>query len=182
MNSRQQALSLSLNALVIVVVQIVDNLLFEVLHRMEFLQVEQLAFEQVKEIFCYSIIQAIAFAAHALPDAFLAKHLRVLFVLVLPALVGMQDQLTSIRDLFKNLFHHSRYHTQNRPFRDGIADQIPVVQIKGRRKIEFLTKQADRRYICDPLLVRLFGMEVPVQQIWLNFANFAFVRNDTSSS
>lgn len=74
---------------------------------MEFLQVEQPAFEQAKENFCYSIIQAVAFAAHTLPDAFLAKHLLVLFVLVLPALVGIVSKALS--SMVVN-------HTQNRPF------------------------------------------------------------------
>ena len=54
-------------------------------------------------------------------------------------------------------------HAQNWPVRDGIADQIPVVQIQNRRKVEFLTKQAELRYIGDPLLIWPFCIKVSVQ-------------------
>ena len=59
--------------------------------QLKFLQIQQLTFEQAKEIFDHGIVQTVAFAAHALSDAFFAKHPLVLFVLVLPALVGMKD-------------------------------------------------------------------------------------------
>ena len=49
-----------------------------------------------------------------------------------------------------------------RTVRDGIADQIAAAQIKDGREIELLSEQAKLRHIGDPLLVRLFGSEVPV--------------------
>ena len=39
-----------------------------------------------------------------------------------------------------------------------------------------LAKQTELCHIGDPLLVRLFGAEVPVQQIWRNFAHFSLIR------
>ena len=90
--------------------------------RIEFLQIEQFTFKQTEEVFHDSIVQTVTFPAHALPDAFLAKHPLVLLVLVLPALVGMKDKIGSVRYLLKSLFQHSCYHAQDRSIRDRIAN------------------------------------------------------------
>ena len=122
--------------MVVVIVKIFDELLFEVFHRIKFLQIEQFTFEQAKEVFYYSIVQTITFPAHALPDTFLMKHPLLLFMLVLPALIGMKDQVGSIRYFLKGLFQHSRYHVQNGPVRERIADQIATVQVENRREMQ----------------------------------------------
>lgn len=62
-------------------------MLSEVFHRLKFLQVEQLAFQQAKEVFNHCIVQTVFFAAHALLDTLVFEDLLVLLVLVLPALV-----------------------------------------------------------------------------------------------
>ncbi len=136
--------------------------MFEVFHRMELLQVEQLTFEQAKEVFCDCIVQAVSFSAHTLPDTFCLEHLLVLLVLVLPALVRVENQSGTIRYGCKSFVEHGCYHAQHRSVRDGIADQIPIVQIQDGRKIELLAKQTELRHIGDPLLVWPFCMEVPV--------------------
>ena len=65
MNCRRQALSLFLNALVIVVIQIGNEFLFEALHGLELLQIKQFTFQQAEEVFRHRIVQAVPFAAHA---------------------------------------------------------------------------------------------------------------------
>ena len=87
MNRRRQALQLCLDSAVVVVIQIVDQLLLEVLHGLKILQIQQLTFEQSKEILNHSIVQTVALAAHALSDSLVTEHPLVLLVLVLPALV-----------------------------------------------------------------------------------------------
>ena len=76
MKSRRQALKLCLDTAVVVIVKIFDELLFEVFHRIKFLQIEQFTFEQTKEVFYHSIVQTITFPAHALPYGLsvLASH------------------------------------------------------------------------------------------------------------
>ena len=162
MKSRRQALWYCLDTAVVVVIQIFHKFLLEVLHRIEFLQIEQFAFEQTDEVFRDSIVQTVSFPAHALPNVFLPEHPLVLFVLILPALIGMENQIGSIRNLLKSLIQHSRNHTQNRTVRDGIADQIAAAQIKDGREIELLSKQTELCHVGDPLLIRLLGMEVSV--------------------
>ena len=73
-NCRRQALQFCLDPAVVVVIQICNEFLFEVFHGLKFLQVQQFALEQPKEVFYHSIIQRISLSAHALPDAFLFDY------------------------------------------------------------------------------------------------------------
>ena len=175
MNCRRQALQFCLDPAVVVVIQIYNELLFEVFHGLKFLQVQQFALEQPKEILYHSVVQTVAFPAHALLNTFLLEHSLILLVLVLPALVRMKDQPSSIRYLLKSLIQHSRNHTQNRTVGDGIADQIAAAQIKDGREIELLSKQTELCHIRDPFLIRLVRVEIPIQQIGHDFAHFSLV-------
>ena len=132
------------------------------LHGLKFLQIQQFALEQSKEIFYHSIVQTIPFSAHALPDAFLPEHPLILPVLILPALIRMENVICSVRNFCKCLVQHSCHHAQHRTIRYGIADQIATVQIENWGQIQFLTKQAELCHIRDPFLIRFFGMEVPI--------------------
>lgn len=91
-----------------------------------------LQIKQLEKVFHHRIVQAIAFAAHILPDALFAEHTLVLLMLVLPALVRVKDQIRSIWYCFKSIVQHSSYYVQDRPVRDRIAYQIAVVQIQDR--------------------------------------------------
>ncbi len=146
------------------------------LHGLELLQIQQLAFKQAEEVLCHCIVQTVSFATHTLPDAFSFEHTLVQLVLVLPALVGMENETCPIWYGCKSFVEHCRYHTQNRSLRDSIAHQISVVQIQNGRKIELLAKQAELCHISNPLLVRPFRMEISVQQIGRNLAHFSSVR------
>ena len=64
-------------------------------HRFEFLEVQQLTFEQSEEIFYHSIVQTVSLAAHTLSDTLFPKHPLILLMLVLPALIGMKNQVCS---------------------------------------------------------------------------------------
>ena len=162
MNCRRQALQLCLDPAVVVVIQICNEFLLEVFHGTELLQIQQLTFEQPEEIFYHSIVQTVPFPAHALSDALLAEHPLILLVLVLPALVRMENQVCSGRDLCKRLVQHGGYHAEYRTIRYGVTDQIAAVQIEAGRELELFSKQAKLRHIRDPFLIRLFGMEIPI--------------------
>lgn len=95
MNCRRQALQFCLDPAVVVVIQICNEFLLEVFHGLKFLQVQQFALEQSKEIFYHSIVQTVPFPAHALLDAFLSEHPLILFILVLPALIRMENEVCS---------------------------------------------------------------------------------------
>ena len=97
-------------------------------------------------------------------------------MLVLPALVGVENQSSSIRYGFKGRSEHGCHHAQNWSIGDCIADQITVMQVQNRREIQFLPKQAELSNISNPFLVWLFGMEVSVQQIGRDFTHFTLVR------
>ena len=133
MKSRRQALSLCINAAVVVAIQESSQFQLKMFRGLEFLQIQQLAFKQAKEMFYSRIVQAVAFAAHALPNTLLTKYTLVRFMLVLPALVRVEDQPRSIRYRLKSLVQHGSDHIRNRPAKDGITDQITAVQIQDRR-------------------------------------------------
>ena len=137
MNCRRQALSFCLDPAIVVAVQILNKLLLEVFHGLKFLQIQQFSFEQPKEIFYHSIVRTVSLAAHALPDALLPKH-----ALVLPALVGMENEVCTIRNLCKRLVQHGGYNAQYRTIRYGITDQIAAVQIENRGQIELSSERS----------------------------------------
>ena len=114
MNCRWQALKLCLNAAVVVVIKIFHEFLFEVIHGIKFLQIEQFAFEQTEEVFHNSIVRTVTFPAHTLSDSLFSEHPLILLVLVLPSLVRMKNQIGSVRYLLKSLVQHGSHHTQNR--------------------------------------------------------------------
>ena len=77
---------------------------------LKLLKIEKFTLEQPKEIFYNSIIQTVAFSAHILTDTFLLEHLAIMLVLILPSLVGMENQTRSIRYGFKSFIEYTGYH------------------------------------------------------------------------
>ena len=132
---------------------------YPLLHRDGTVQILQ---NLLVRIIYHGIVQTVAFPAHALPDAFLSEHPLILFMLVLPALVRMENEVCSVWNFCKCLVQHGCHHAEHRAIRYGIADQIAAVQIENWRQIQFLAKQTELCHIGDPLLVWLFGAEVPV--------------------
>ena len=97
-------------------------------------------------------------------------------VLVVPALIGVQDQIVLFRKDLHGLLQHRRHHQQVRALRQGIGYHIAAAQIHNRGQIQLLSEQAE---LCDvrcPLLVRLLSMEVTIQQIVCYLAHFTLVR------
>ena len=62
MNCRRQALQFCLDSVVVVVIHVFNQFLLEVLHGLELLQIQQLTFEQPKEIFYHGVVPAGIFA------------------------------------------------------------------------------------------------------------------------
>ena len=140
------------------------------------LQIQKLALEVAEEALHGGIVIAVAFAAHALSNPILLQYLPILLVLVVPALVGVQDQLVLLRQDFQCLFQHRCHHQQIRTFGQSIGHNVTAAQIHDRGQVQLLTKQPELRHIRCPLLVRLLCLEVPIQQIFSNFAHFTLVR------
>ena len=93
MNRRRQALQFCLDPAIVAVVQTGNQFLLEMLRRLKLLQIQKFTLEKPKEILDHSIVRTISFTAHALPDALLPEHPTVVFVLVLPTLVRVQNQI-----------------------------------------------------------------------------------------
>ena len=88
----------------------------------------------------------------------------------------MENEVCSVWNFCKCLVQHGCHHAEHRAIRYGIADQIAAVQIENWGQVELFSEQAELRHICNPFLVRPVRMEVPIQQVWSDFADFALVR------
>ena len=155
--------------------KIVDEFSLEVVNGIEGLQIEQFRFEQAKEIFHNSIVQTVAFTAHALADVVISQQPLVELVLVLPTLIGVQDRFCPRGQNGNRLFYHGGDHGKDGAIRDGVSYQIGRVQIKNRREIKLLAKESKLGDVSNPLLVRSSSMEVSLQQIGRHLAHFALV-------
>ena len=72
--------------------KIIDKFSLEMVDRIKGLQVEQFRFEQAEEILHDCVVQTVALATHALADVVVNQQPLVVLVLVLPALIGVQDR------------------------------------------------------------------------------------------
>lgn len=75
------------------------------LHGVEILQIEQLAFKMAEEIFHHRVVIAVSLAAHTLSNAFLLQHPYILIVSVVPPLIGMKQSqiLTLSQEIFQKI-------------------------------------------------------------------------------
>ena len=89
--------------------------MLKVLYGLEVLQTEQLTFQQAEKVFNHGIIQTVAFSAHALVDSLFLEHSLVLFMLVLPTLIGVKDEFCSVQYRFKCFVQHGDNHVENWP-------------------------------------------------------------------
>lgn len=87
-----------------------DQFCFKLLYGCKLLQIKQLRFEEPKEIFHDSIIQAIPLSAHALPNVLAFQHVPILSMLVMPALVRVKNQICPIRNFMKRFLQHGGHH------------------------------------------------------------------------
>ncbi len=78
--SRRQALKLCLDAMVVVIIQIVNKFSFKMFHRFKLLQIQQRTFKQSEKVINDRIVQTVAFTAHGLPDILFLEHPLVLLI------------------------------------------------------------------------------------------------------
>ena len=109
-NSRRQALKFSLDAMVVVVIQVGEKFLLEVFHRIEVLKIEQFALQKPEEVFHHSIIQTVTFSAHTLNDTVIGQPSLILFMLVLPPLIRVQKRSCPRGQPTRGAINHIRDH------------------------------------------------------------------------
>ena len=99
MNRRRQAIYLFLNPSVIVEVQIVNELLFEPLHRVELLQIQNSLLSRPKMFSDAALSKRFSLCFITLSNVLCFKHPLVPLVLVLPA-ISSEMATTVIRSMF----------------------------------------------------------------------------------
>jgi cellulose biosynthesis protein BcsQ len=88
-----------------VVVQFLDK----VLDAVKLLKVKQFRFQDTEEVFNNCIIQTVTLAGHALVNSLFAKPMLMVFHLILPTLVRVENKSRIIRNLGESFFEHIRY-------------------------------------------------------------------------
>ena len=91
------------------------------------LQVEKLGFQRTKETFHCGIVQTVPFARHALFNPELGQFMAVLGVLVMPALVRVDDQLWLALQTLESLIQHIVDQRQAGPGGHFIRNDFAVI-------------------------------------------------------
>ena len=59
--------------------------------------------------------------------------------------------------------------------REIVGNNLIGIHVKNRRNVAFTPRQIELRYICCPLLKRLLGTEIPIDNVISDLAHIAFV-------
>ena len=110
-------------------IQYISPCFFWIFYLMEstFISIEHLVLQSSKEIFYQWIVQTVTFVWHGLYDYFFLKDLMISSHLILPPLIGMQDQSSKICILFKSLIQHLYRLWKIRTAGNTIGDDLPIV-------------------------------------------------------
>ena len=98
-------------------------------------------------------------------------------MLVVPPLIGVQNQSTRCPTLGEGLCQHVHDHLQVGMVRYGVADDFTVVHIEYRREVALVFAYVYLSHIGSPFLVWPCRGEVAVQYVRGNLANFTLVRS-----
>jgi hypothetical protein len=104
--NRRQAAKLALNSSGVVVIKVFNKLRFKLFYTREILQIEQFALEVSEEVFHDGVVQAVPLTTHALQNSFGFKPILVCFHLILPALIGVEDQALKVFVCAKRFIQH----------------------------------------------------------------------------
>ena len=174
---RSLSFQFHLNALLDVVGDEVINCIHEIpdVPVFGFLPVKHFALQDAKVILHQAVDHTVAFSGHALPDTVFLQAFHETAVLVLPALVGMQDRALGSGICAECFLQHVVDLRQV-----GRSRQIPChnflsIGVQNWRQITLLTPQMELRHVGKPFLVGLPGSKIPMYQVVRNPAHCPFV-------
>lgn len=102
-----------------------------------------------------------------------------MLMLVLPALVRMQNQICMIWYFRKCFFKHVCCLCKVRMAAQIIRNDFSIVKINNWRQIQFYAEQCKFRNIGDPLLIWLICLEITLKKIRRNPADFSCIVSTT---
>ena len=93
--------------------------------------------------FPYPIVQEVPLPGHTLSNTFFRQSFLILGVLILPALIGMKDQVVSHREPEESLFQYFLHLAAMGSLNNKITDDLIIVRVKNRREIKVAPKQGN---------------------------------------
>lgn len=136
--------------MITVVIKVLYPLIFELIQGVKLFQVKELTLQNTEEIFNHDIVKAVALSAHALLDTMILEQFPIVLVLVLPALIGVQDRSGA----------------------DRAAHNVARMEIEYRGQIELLSEEGELRDVCHPFPVRRMSAEIPFKEVRRGLSDF----------
>ena len=96
------------------------------------MQIEQLTLKDGEEAFNNGIIQTVTLTTHTLPDSFFNQYALIRFLLILPTLIGMKNQVCPIGKIPQRLLQHIHYQRKSWVVTYRVANDIPTAEIDDR--------------------------------------------------
>ena len=103
---RAHAIESQLYSLVVIIINVLIQCLYEGIRRLERFGIQEFRFHYAEEVFRHRIVKAVPLARHALHDVVFGKALAIAAMLVLPPLVGMQDETVNLPAFGERLLEH----------------------------------------------------------------------------
>ena len=158
---RTEAVQFELDALVVVIVNLVVDTRFQHLDGFDRFEMKVFSFQSAQEALEHRIVIAVALAAHALRHCATCKHRAVGSHLdldrVVPALIRctVRSQVGLDRESAASSVPETSLNTGRLAMRSAM--DFPVVQVQADRQIELVTMHVELGDICHPLLVDRLG-------------------------
>lgn len=136
-------------------------------------QMRQFTLETAEKVFRHSVVIGVAFSGHALPKAQLRQALPVLPGRILYSAVAVEDK--SLSGPLPMYSHVQRRQGQRRiaSGRESVTNNFACTEVFYNSQIQPALAGGDICYVAHPGLIRAFKIEVPVQQVWGNWAGMA---------
>lgn len=138
---------------------------FERINAVRPFKMEILGLQGAEEAFNRRVVEAVAFATHALLGSASREHCSVGLHLVVPALVGVHDQVGRATGLRERGLKHAGNHLEDRAPCHAVRDDLAVVQVHAGRQVELVATHIELGDIGRPLLVRRVRAEVALQNV-----------------
>lgn len=128
-------------------------------------QSEEFRLESAEETLHCSIVQAVAFAGHALGQAALGQLLAVRPYVVEPALVQVQQRCLLVSELRQSLLEHIPHQRKERARMHLVGHYLSIEQVHDGREVKLLAFYVELCHIGHPFLIGPFGHELAVEQV-----------------
>lgn len=139
------------------------------------MSVEHLLLPLGEQVLRLAVVQAVPLSRHRLYDPVFLESLPVGRPLVLPALVGMQDPVSCVRELAVQPGEHVQNHLPVRALRERIGKDPVVVEIDDRGEIGLAPKTLEFRDVRPRLPEAGIGMEVSSEYVRSRLADASSV-------